>query len=259
MPPLDSFEDLARFYDPMMAHVNYDRWYTVTGALAELLPRPFAHLDAACGTCTLLKRLRRIHWHSAGIDLSRSMLHVGAKSDGPMPVAVADLRALPFASAFDYVTCLFDSVNFLLHEEDLRACIAQFASALRPGGLLYFDVVTERMILSHYAGQKWTEKIEEFETTWDCIYDRKSLVAASSIRVNSGPASTIRERVYSRRQIENALALAGFEVLGVLDAEKWRPPSRKTVRMDFVAVRGSAQPVRQAFSRIAAEIAGMLA
>src|SRR5690606_17293139 len=52
----DSFEDLARYYDRLMVHVDYDRWYAVAGAIAGLLPRPFLHVDLACGTGTLLRK-----------------------------------------------------------------------------------------------------------------------------------------------------------------------------------------------------------
>src|SRR4051812_15095542 len=55
-------------------------------------------------------------------------------------VFVADMRRLPALPHFDAVTCLDDSVNYLLTEGDVRAMFAGMGRALRPGGLLAFDL-----------------------------------------------------------------------------------------------------------------------
>src|SRR4051812_49342735 len=53
---------------------------------------------------------------------------------------VADMRRLPALPHFDAITCLDDAVNYLLTEGDLRLAFAGMGRALRPGGLLAFDV-----------------------------------------------------------------------------------------------------------------------
>ena len=258
MPTADTFDGLARFYDPLMQHVNYDRWYVIAGAIAEMLPRPFTHLDAACGTGVLLKRLRASGWRSIGLDLSPAMLRAGRTGGNRSRVVCADLRAVPFHGTFDYVTCLFDSVNFLLSEEDLRAGIAQLAAALRPGGILYFDVVTERMVLEHFADQEWTEKHDRFSSTWSCDYDRKTQTAATRIRVNSGESHTLYERMYPLDTVYGALDAADCELLGAYDAQTWKRPGRKTVRADLVAVRGRAREYTRSFREVERFVQKML-
>jgi len=247
MPLNDTFEGLARFYDPLMQHVNYDRWHLVAGAVAEMLPRRFTHLDAACGTGVLLQKLRNDTWSSFGLDLSVAMLRAGRRTNGPARAVCADLRAIPMHGSLDYVTCLFDSVNFLLTEQDLHAGIAQLAGALRPQGILYFDVVTERMVLDHFAGQEWTERNNGVTSTWSCEYDRKMQTAATSIRVNTGEAHTLRERMYPLELVYDAVERAGCQILGAYDAQTWRRPGRKTVRVDIVAVRGDANVYKRRF------------
>ena len=37
MTYLDEFHEIARYYNRIMDHVDYDRWYAVTTALADLL------------------------------------------------------------------------------------------------------------------------------------------------------------------------------------------------------------------------------
>ena len=254
----DSFEGLARFYDPIMQHVNYDRWYLVAGAVARLLPAPFRHLDAACGTGAFLKRLWNDRWNSYGLDLSASMIRAGKRSNGRTRAVCADLRAVPMLASFDYVTCLFDSINFLLTEDDLRRGIAQLAGALRPQGILYIDVVTERMVLEHFAGQEWTETNNSFSTTWSCNYDRATCTAETRIRINTGEQHTLHERMYPLDTVLHAVEDAGCELLAVCDAQNWKRPGRRTIRADIIAVKGSAHAYKRAFRPIQAHVRDLM-
>jgi len=251
----DGFSDLARYYDAIMRHVDYDRWYLVTRTLADLLPQPFVHVDAACGTCVLVKMLRGDGWPSLGLDLSFPMIRQGRKGLGPPPpAAAADLRALPLHGSANYVTCLFDSVNFLLDEAELRRAISEMAESLTDDGILYFDVVTERMVLEHFADQCWEEKNDTFTSTWECDYDRKAATAETRIRVNNGPEMTIYERIYKQEVVEDAVRSAGLRLLGVFDAESWRPPGKRTVRIDFVAAKGKCHGFDKVFRKVQKKI-----
>ena len=173
--------------------------------------------------------------------------------------AAADLRALPINNSLDYVTCLFDSVNFLLKEDDLRRAFKDIAGAMAPNGILYFDIVTERMVLEHFADQTWNERNGRFTTTWECTYDRTTATAETLIRVNNGPPSTLYERIYERETIHAALKDAGFEILAEADAEHWRAPSRKSVRIDYVAVKGPARALEGPFRKVRKQIRSFFA
>jgi ubiquinone/menaquinone biosynthesis C-methylase UbiE len=248
----DAFEDLARYYDPIMSQVNYDRWLTVCTALAGLLPHaPINHLDIGCGTSVLMKKLVRLGWNTIGMDLSIAMLHAGRKS-GPLPiVARADMRALPVADgAVDYVTSLFDSVNFLLDPADLWPTFREVDRVLVPHGVYYFDVITARMVTEHFEGRKWTEKNGRFSTTWEGAFDRKTSVAETAIQVNRNFISVVRERVHSIEEIRLALTEAGLTLLGAFDAETWKPPTRRTLRIDLIAAKDPSPGTRRAFKAI---------
>jgi len=254
MPTQDALSEIARYYDGIMDHVDYDRWYTVATALAALLPENFVHLDAACGTGTLLKRLHRDGWNSVGVDLSFAMLSAGLGRRTVLPVAAGDLRALPLSAGVNYATCLFDSLNFLLEIEDLKRAFIEISGALRPEGLFYFDVVTERMVTQHFDGQEWTENNGKFSTTWSSTYSRKTGIAETHVRVNTGPEGVILERVFTQREIERALDEAGFEVLGSYDAHTWRSPNRRTTRIDYVAAKSVTRAIQKRFRSLQSDL-----
>jgi len=254
----DGFQELAVHYDAIMHHVDYARWALTTRAIGELFERPPVHLDAACGTGTLLGQVRTNGWRCYGIDLSHAMLRAG-RHQRDTATAVADLRGLPFDSSFDLVTCLFDSMNFLLTPEDLHRGIAECGRVLRDGGVLYFDAVTERMVLDHFAGQQWEEDIGHYSTAWDSRYSRSTKLSETSIRFSDGRAGTIRERMYPRDEYEAAIADAGLELMLCVDAETWKRPRRRTVRLDFVAVKRPARGMRKQIEQCQKSVQAMLA
>ena len=256
----DTFEEFARYYDPIMREIDYDRWLVIATYLADLIPsRDFRHVDIGCGTGKLTKKLIQHGWNSVGVDLSLPMLRT-ARRGGIVPEVVsADMRALPFSGQFDYATCLFDSLNFMLSPEDLNRAVRQIARASTDDALFYFDVVTERMVLEFFADRKWTEDNGQFSTTWEGRYDPETRVSSTQIDVHGGPSVCMRERAHTTEEIEHALADAGYTVLGMFDARTWCKPTRKSIRIDIVATKSDAKRLRKKFRTITDQIAGVLA
>ena len=236
-PNSDPFSPIAAYYDDIMEHVNYARWRHIAESLASLLPRPLIHLDAACGTGTLMEQLGQPDWHSTGIDLSAAMLQVARQHRGLAVLAQADLCALPFVETFHLITCLFDSMNFLLHEDQIRAALLSLQQALLPGGLLYFDVVTHKMIADHFNNESWTENHGDFRSAWHSTYDQHESICETRVRINAGKASVTYERVYPAEFICDAVNRAGLRLLAMRDAYTWSGVSRRTPRIDFVVAK----------------------
>ena len=233
----DAFSPIANHYDAIMEHVDYARWRIIVQGLAGMLPRPLMHLDAGCGTGVLMELLAEPGWQSVGIDLSAAMLRV-AKYRRALPfLARADICDLPFKERFHLVTCLFDSLNFLLHEDQVHRAMASFQNALLPGGLLYFDVVTRRMITDHFNDETWVENHGRFRSSWKSTYDRDRRLCETRVRINSGEESVTQERVYGEEFLCDALDRAGLTLLAMRDAYTWKKPGRAVTRIDFVAVK----------------------
>lgn len=249
----DPFRHIARIYDPIMDHVDYERWMTVCLALSNLLPEAFRHVDAACGTGTLIGMLRTRKWKSYGFDFSAGMLRAARSAHAGMPIAQGDLRAAPIRNAH-FLTCLFDSMNFLLDAESVREAIHGLGRALTDRGVLYFDIVTERMIVEHFENKAWSEKNGEVTTHWSNTYDRNSNITDTIIRIGQGPESLLRERVYPLDVYEEALESAGLTMLGIFDAYTWRRPGRRSTRIDIVAMRNPLKADLKLFKAVVSEI-----
>lgn len=97
-------------------------------------------LDLACGTGRHLTELNGEGFAAAGCDLSFTLLRTGIDEYGPLPVARADMRALPFCSnSFGGLVNFFTSFGYFATEEENLDVVREMARVLRPGGVFLFD------------------------------------------------------------------------------------------------------------------------
>ena len=141
---LNAYESLAPYYDLFTADSAYEpvlaaieRWAQEHGLRGKRL------LDVACGTGKSFEPLLAKGYAVTGCDLSPAMIAEARRKWGEVvDLVVADMRFLPWSGEFDFVTCLDDSLNYLLTGADLRAALTSFARAVRPGGVVVFDTNT---------------------------------------------------------------------------------------------------------------------
>jgi SAM-dependent methyltransferase len=152
-------------YRHLASHYDYHRcdWYAAAFGprLFSLLEtRGFARsriLDAGCGTGTLALAFAGRGYEVTGLDLSESMLEVARKKDPGSRVrwVRGDVTSFELSSpaAFDVITCVGDTLNHLATLDEWEQAFRGFAHRLRPGGVLYADVLTLRGLerLDHYA------------------------------------------------------------------------------------------------------------
>ncbi|HVY40955.1 MAG TPA: class I SAM-dependent methyltransferase [Polyangia bacterium] len=190
--------------------------------------RPFAFLDVACGTGTLLSGMRAEHpgWRLAGVDGSPAMLGIAARKQGGRGVAWGRSALdgpLPFGPTFDAVGCFYDALNHLEDSAALARAVAAMAAVLRPGGLLVFDVTNADGFARwwrgkpQFAGDGWRLSIEmQFDG------QRQLGLADVAITLRAAPTShfTLRERHFPRGAVLEALAAAR---LAPVTERPWAP------------------------------------
>jgi SAM-dependent methyltransferase len=154
-----AYDAVAAAYDTLTASYPYDAWLA---SLEELALRHGLRgrrlLDVACGTGKSFEPLRRRGYDVVGCDVSREMLERAAAKAPGVPLHHADMRALPRLGTFDLVTCLDDSLNYLLEPEDLRAALEGIARQLAPHGVAVWDLNTLAMYRSSFSEDWVTER-----------------------------------------------------------------------------------------------------
>jgi SAM-dependent methyltransferase len=97
-------------------------------------------LDLACGMGRHLTELNGAGFDAVGCDLSFTLLRAGIDEYGPLPVARADMRSLPFCSgSFAGLVNFFTSFGYFATEEENLSVVREMARVLRPDGVFLFD------------------------------------------------------------------------------------------------------------------------
>lgn len=242
----DAVMEARDFYDTLGE--DYDRMVSWEGRLAR--EERFFHdrfeehgvrrvLDAACGTGMHAIAFGRQGRTATGADLSPVMVEHARRNAAaagiPATFVVAgfgDLARLP-GGPFDALTCLGNSLPHLLDDDALGAALADFAAALRTGGLLviqnrnYDRVLRERARFMPVAartdadGETLFLRITDFPTRSQPAGERPSAPREESIEFTivtlrkrggawSQTVNTTPLRAMRRATLERALLGAGF-------------------------------------------------
>lgn len=244
--PIDpQFSFVSQFYDVLMEHVKYSKW------IDHILKRAETHgiklqwvVDVACGTGNPTLLLAEKGIPVTGLDRSLAMVLLAqqkSKAKGlKVQWAVQDMRTLSLTRKPDAILCLYDSLNFLLTEEDVRQAFASVKRTLAVGGLYFFDVVTERNILLHFDRHVYKEEKKDFSYKWTNQYDPKTGICSSHLTgmcVVDGEKHPFhefhQERIYPVPVLKQWLEEEGLQVRSVKDAFTDKDPSIETNRVHF--------------------------
>jgi len=97
-------------------------------------------LDLACGMGRHLSELSARGYPGIGCDLSYTMLRTGSAEYGPMPVARADMRQLPFRNnAFGGLVSFFTSFGYFATEDENMQVVREMSRVLAKRAVFLFD------------------------------------------------------------------------------------------------------------------------
>lgn len=155
-PSHQSYTAYARHYDQIGQRRFGER---AAGLVLDLLGSEGravrSVLDVACGTGAATYVFADRGLVTTGLDLSAEMLgaaEAGRSADAP-PITwrQADMRSFSVDEPVDLCTCFYDAVNYLETIDDFRQFAGSAHRALRPGGILAFDINTLRKLSEHWA------------------------------------------------------------------------------------------------------------
>lgn len=114
------------------------------------LQSPVRVLDLACGFGRHANRLAALGHSVTGVDYTPGFLDLARQKAAEMSVEVdyrqGDMREVAFNDEFDRVVLLFTSFGYFDDRENEQV-IENMVRALKPGGLLMFDIPNRDMIM----------------------------------------------------------------------------------------------------------------
>lgn len=213
-------------------------------------------LDLACGTGTIALAFAQRGYEVVGLDASEAML-AQARSraeevNDRLELVCQDMRSFTVWDKVGLITCLYDSMNYMLEEADLLRVFKCAASAIAPGGLFVFDMNTAWM-MEHVLDEK-TEFFESGPLSLVMVhnYDREKRRATVKIvgfirrdGLYEKFSETHVEQSYTEEQVYRNLEKAGFWVEGEYGCFGFEPPVMDTARIMWVARRKSRRSARR--------------
>ncbi|MHB8756589.1 MAG: class I SAM-dependent DNA methyltransferase [Bacillota bacterium] len=248
----EPYSYFARLYDRVMRDVGYDLWTDyIEQLLARFETRPRTVLDLACGTGNTTLPFAQRGYAVTGVDRSPEMLAIARRKTEQaglsIPFIQADMRHFVAASPVDLVTCLYDSLNYVLELDELTEVGRRVSAALNPGGLFIFDVNSAHR-LSHIPDTTMFVEDDGFSLVWENQFHKQDRIwqinLTGFVRSDGDLCRQFKEvhkeRAYTVDEVTTAITRAGLRLLGAYSAYSFDPPGEETARIYFVA--GKAEP-----------------
>lgn len=219
----ESFTTIAAYYDTLMSFINYPSWIAYIENILSLHSiKQRTLLDIACGTGVCLEHWIRRGYEVIGLDRSREMLQVARErfhrqNRDDIELIQADMRTFILPHQVPIVTCLYDSVNYLLTEADVRSCFERVYSVLDSGGIFIFDMNTVHCLRDEWGNTTFYRQDENINSVWQNSFDASTGISTLHITLKIHEDGTIRtvkehhqERGYLLSAIGALLREAGF-------------------------------------------------
>ena len=195
-------KNFAEFYNRHWSDWTGMAWPFVSRTVAKECPQAKNWLDLSCGTGQLLKKVMERNFSATGLDLSTHQLRHARRNAPKAKFVRADVRQYSLPKRYDVITCLFDSLNYLLTPVGLKAAFTSARRHLNPDGLFIFDMNTEAGYLKQWNHASVPVRQEAGLLILETTYNRKARLAQCLI--NGFIKEGGRYRRFEERHLQRA-------------------------------------------------------
>lgn len=181
------------------------------------------YLDVACGTGNVTVILAKKFKESFAVDLSEDMLREAfdkfKKEKIRCKVICQDMSELTLNRKFDLITCVLDSSNYIIEEENFINYLKRVKEHLSDGGIFIFDVNSYYKLSTVLGNNIYTYSEEDVFYTWENSFEEDILNMFLTFFVREGTLyerfeEEHIERAYREEFIEEKLNDVGFKIIG---------------------------------------------
>ncbi len=243
------FTEIAPYYDRIMSFVNYPAWISYIERILQINGiKENNLLDLACGTGTCLLMWYRRGYRVIGLDSSKGMLEVCRKKfplaaieDGLVQLIYGDLRNFSLPNPVPIITCLYDSLNYLLTKEELLSCFRSVYKNLSRKGIFIFDMNTIHALQDEWGNQTFERNDGPIHSIWANSFDPVTHISSLRLTINVKDQKGVltfrefhQERAYPLAEIREMASLIGFQV-SLYRHLSFNPASERDIRIMGVA------------------------
>lgn len=247
---MEAYNGFAFVYDQLMDDFDYPGWaeYYLT-LIREAGVQPNELCDCACGTGSMTLEFARRGMRVTGVDISREMLELAsqkARQSGVQAQFVCqDMCRLALMHQTDAIVCACDGVNYLTSDRRVRAFFEAAHAALRPGGVLAFDVSSPYKLKSVLGDGFFGEERDDVAYLWQNRLEGDVIAMDLTFFIREADgryrrvAETHRQRAHDPENLARMLAESGFTGVRILGDRSFEAPGPEEMRVHICARRES--------------------
>lgn len=186
-------------------------------------------LELGCGTGSYALALESLGYKVIAVDYSKDMLAVAkqkaVRNSSNVDFYCQDMRSLDLGNrVFDAVVCLFNSIGYVLSDNDIKETLKGVRRHLKPNGLFVFDFWNARAVVNDYEPvrmRRWKtmngELLRIVETTLERPKQLCSIAYTiyelNTDKTYNSSKETQLNRYFSLEEIVGLLKMNGFTLL----------------------------------------------
>ena len=245
---MDAYRDFAGIYDLLMDDFDYPAWadYYMT-LISQTGAQISAICECACGTGSLTVHFAKKGLRVTGVDISREMLELAgekARQNGvQVQLVCQDMAHLSLPRPVDAVLATCDGVNYLTSARRVKAFFDAAYAALKPGGVLAFDISSAHK-LRHVLGDSFFgEERDEAAYLWqnrlegDIVHMDLTFFIQEEEDLYRRITENHRQRAHEVDELVSLLKESGFDAIRVFGDQTFAAPGDEEMRIHFCAVR----------------------
>ena len=219
---MKAYSVLPKYYEYLMADCDYEKWsqYLSSGILRFAKGKSGA--DIGCGSGVFTRALSKCGFDVYGVDVSPEMLCEAVRMNGEtgmrLTYVLQDAAAFRPMKKLDFVTAVTDCFNYLSPAR-LGVALKRIHAGLKKGGVLYFDVSSEKKLRHTLADNVFCEDGEEVSYIWFNTLQSDSVKMELTFFVKESDGKYARyeeehvQYIYTETELLKMLETAGFETL----------------------------------------------
>lgn len=220
-----AYGEFAKIYDELIYEdINYDKISNrVINIIEKYNVNCTDYLDLACGTGNIAIKLAKKFKTNYAVDLSEDMLIEAydkfKKERINCKIICQDMTELSLNHKFDVITCVLDSTNYILENEDLERYFQGVYYHLKDKGLFLFDINSFYKLTNILGNNIFTYSEEEVFYTWENVLEDNIVNMYLTFFIKQGDLyerfeEEHFERAYTEEEIESTLKKCGLQILG---------------------------------------------
>jgi len=205
-------------------------------------------LDIACGTGALTCILAERGYEMIGLDLSEEMLAEARESAFAKDLDILwlcqDMCKIDMYGTVSAMICITDGLNHITSEKALKTFFLKIKNFIDDGGLVIFDVLSEKYFESVVGSNTFFEDSEEGMCIWTSRYNKKKRICDYDVTFfelvdEESPLyerfdDSVREKAWLDAEIIEASQAAGFVVQKIYNEMSNKNADDASLRKFFV-------------------------